>query len=120
LNRGEFISSEFKRVGKGGKQVSIQASHNPKLDMSGKVFKIVKFATDTPVWPHRNTRRARSPTACPETVGKSAGGAAHAREIVTVADRDAKQSSIIVRQAVLAMDGISELARKSISKILRG
>jgi methyl-accepting chemotaxis protein len=46
LNRGEFIAAEFKRVGKGGKEIWIQASYNPIFDLSGKPFKVVKFATD--------------------------------------------------------------------------
>ncbi|WP_374583825.1 methyl-accepting chemotaxis protein [Pseudoduganella sp.] len=46
LNRGEFDSGRYKRVGNGGKQVWIQATYNPILDMNGKPFKIVKFATD--------------------------------------------------------------------------
>ncbi|SSC67780.1 unnamed protein product [Ciceribacter selenitireducens ATCC BAA-1503] len=46
LSSGEFFSEEFKRIGKGGKVVWIQASYNPILDMNGKVFKVVKFATD--------------------------------------------------------------------------
>jgi methyl-accepting chemotaxis protein len=46
LNRGEYISAEFKRIGKGGKEVWIQASYNPIFDPSNKVVKIVKFATD--------------------------------------------------------------------------
>ncbi|WP_245197603.1 methyl-accepting chemotaxis protein [Jiella mangrovi] len=46
LGRGEFISSEFRRIGKGGKEVFIQATYNPILDMNGKVIKVVKFATD--------------------------------------------------------------------------
>jgi len=46
LNRGEYQSAEFKRVGKGGKEVWIQASYNPILDLNGKPFKVVKFATD--------------------------------------------------------------------------
>ncbi len=46
LRRGEYIASEFKRIGKGGKEVWIQASYNPILDLNGKVTKVVKFATD--------------------------------------------------------------------------
>ena len=46
LRRGEFVASEFKRIGKGGRAVYIQASYNPILDPNGKVFKVVKFATD--------------------------------------------------------------------------
>ncbi|MDB5346062.1 MAG: methyl-accepting chemotaxis sensory transducer with Pas/Pac sensor [Schlesneria sp.] len=46
LNRGEFQAGEFKRVGKGGKEVWIQASYNPILDLRGKPVKVVKFAAD--------------------------------------------------------------------------
>jgi methyl-accepting chemotaxis protein len=46
LNRGEFVAAEFKRVGKGGREVWILASYNPILDEKGKPFKVVKFATD--------------------------------------------------------------------------
>ncbi|MGE5158141.1 MAG: PAS domain-containing protein, partial [Gemmatimonas sp.] len=47
LNRGEFQSGEFKRIGKGGRDVWIQASYNPVLDLNGKPFKVVKYASDT-------------------------------------------------------------------------
>ncbi len=46
LGRGEYQAAEYKRIGKGGKEVWIQASYNPILDRSGKPFKVVKFATD--------------------------------------------------------------------------
>ncbi len=46
LNRGEYQAGEFKRIGKGGKEVWIQASYNPILDLNGKPFKVVKYATD--------------------------------------------------------------------------
>ncbi len=46
LRNGQFDAGEYKRIGKGGKEVWIQASYNPIFDMSGKPFKVVKFATD--------------------------------------------------------------------------
>ena len=46
LRRGEYESSEYKRYGKGGHEIWIQASYNPILDLNGKPFKVVKFATD--------------------------------------------------------------------------
>ena len=46
LRRGEFRADEFKRIGKGGKAVWIQASYNPILDPSGRPFKVVKYAID--------------------------------------------------------------------------
>lgn len=46
LAAGKFQSGEFERIGKNGRRVWIMASYNPILDMSGKPFKVVKFATD--------------------------------------------------------------------------
>jgi methyl-accepting chemotaxis protein len=46
LNRGEYEAGEFKRIGKGGKEIWIQASYNPIMDLNGKPFKVVKYATD--------------------------------------------------------------------------
>ncbi|AYM06514.1 MULTISPECIES: methyl-accepting chemotaxis protein [Agrobacterium] len=46
LAAGEFISDEFVRYGKNGKEIWIQAAYNPVLDEAGKVVKVVKFATD--------------------------------------------------------------------------
>ncbi|MBI1251527.1 MAG: PAS domain S-box protein [Alphaproteobacteria bacterium] len=46
LNRGEFEAGKFRRLGKGGREVWIEATYNPILDGNGKPFKVVKFATD--------------------------------------------------------------------------
>jgi methyl-accepting chemotaxis protein len=46
LGRGEYESAEYKRIGKGGKEVWIQATYNPVLDPRGKPVKVVKFAVD--------------------------------------------------------------------------
>jgi methyl-accepting chemotaxis protein len=46
LNQGQHESAEYKRVGKGGREVWIQASYNPIFDVNGKPFKVVKYATD--------------------------------------------------------------------------
>ena len=47
LKSGEFRTAEYRRIAKGGREIWIQASYNPIFDMSGKPFKVVKFATDT-------------------------------------------------------------------------
>ncbi len=46
LNRGEFDIGVYRQLGKGGKEIWIQASYNPILNSNGKVYKVVKFATD--------------------------------------------------------------------------
>lgn len=46
LGRGEPQTGEFKRFGKGGKEIWINASYNPILDLNGKVVRVIKTATD--------------------------------------------------------------------------
>ena len=54
LRSGLFCSGEYKRLAKGGREVWIQASYNPILDMNGNVFKVVKYATDITAQKLRN------------------------------------------------------------------
>jgi methyl-accepting chemotaxis protein len=46
LGAGEYQAAEYRRLGKGGREVWIQATYNPIFDAQGRVAKIVKYATD--------------------------------------------------------------------------
>ena len=46
LNRGEFDSGEYKRIGKNGREAYIRATYNPIFDLNGKPVKVLKIATD--------------------------------------------------------------------------
>lgn len=46
LNQGNFQSGRFHRIGKHNRDVWIQATYNPVLDLRGKPRRIVKYATD--------------------------------------------------------------------------
>lgn len=46
LRAGVYQSAQYKRIAKGGKEIWIEASYNPIFDLNGRVFKVVKFATD--------------------------------------------------------------------------
>jgi methyl-accepting chemotaxis protein len=46
LARGEPEIGQFKRIAKGNKEIWLQASYNPIMDINGKPFKVVKYATD--------------------------------------------------------------------------
>src|SRR5262245_24090658 len=46
LNRGEFQAAQYRRFGKGGKEIWIEASYNPILGKNGRPYKVVKYATD--------------------------------------------------------------------------
>jgi len=67
LQRGEFVAAEFKRIGKGGREVWIQASYNPIFDPDGRVVKVVKFATDI-------TARVKAVTTIGAGLAQVAGG----------------------------------------------
>src|SRR5262249_28241862 len=46
LKRGEHQTAEFKRLGKGGREVWLQASYNPIIGHGHRPYKVVKIATD--------------------------------------------------------------------------
>jgi len=69
LNRGEFISGQYSRITKDGKEVWLEASYNPIIDLEGKPYKIVKYATDITEQKNRNADFEGQITA----IGKSQG-----------------------------------------------
>jgi methyl-accepting chemotaxis protein len=122
LNRGEYQAGEYKRIGKGGREVWIQASYNPILDLNGKPFKVVKYATDTTdqVIARMKSERVRgmmetvaagaeelnaSVREISEAMAKSKDTATSAVNKVEAADGQAQRLS----SAALAMSGIVEL-----------
>jgi methyl-accepting chemotaxis protein len=46
LSRGEYHTGEYRRLGKGGREVWIQGTYNPILDVNGRPVRVVKYATD--------------------------------------------------------------------------
>jgi methyl-accepting chemotaxis protein len=122
LTRGEYQAAEYKRIGKGGKEVWIQASYNPILDLNGKPFKVVKYATDTTaqVLVRMGNERVRammetvaagaeelnaSVREISEAMTKSRGTAMSAVGEVEAADAQAQR----LNDAAQAMSGIVEL-----------
>jgi methyl-accepting chemotaxis protein len=67
MRRGEYDAGEYARVGRGGKEVWIQGSYNPIFDLSGKPYKVVKYATDI-------TARKTAVLVLGDALGKLAGG----------------------------------------------
>ncbi|HEY4251488.1 MAG TPA: PAS domain-containing protein [Roseomonas sp.] len=91
LRRGEFQAAEYRRIGKGGREVWIEATYNPILDPSGRPWKIVKYATDVTAKVKDRMRRAetgrsvdgaigRFSTAVSTTSSRAAASAAASRE----------------------------------------
>jgi methyl-accepting chemotaxis protein len=107
LARGEFKADEFKRIGKGGGEVWIQASYNPIFDASGKPFKVVKFATDTTASVLRRHRREHVAREIDTELAEVAKAILETDERAVSAARAASETNATV-QAVAA--GAEELA----------
>ncbi|QCK86576.1 PAS domain S-box protein [Phreatobacter aquaticus] len=115
LARGDFQAAQYKRIGKGGKEVWIQASYNPIFDMNGKPFKVVKFATDITAQVEEQARRAGIQREIDQDLGGIAESVSSATHEATEAAAASTQTSGNV-QAVAA--GAEELAA-SVGEISR-
>lgn len=67
LRAGEFIADDFVRIGKGGRKVWIQAAYTPVFDAQGRVYRVIKVATDV-------SARMRSVEVISDAVGRLAVG----------------------------------------------
>jgi len=94
LNAGEFFSGQFKRLGKHGKVVWLEASYNPVYDAEGKLSKIVKFASDI-------TERV-------EKFEEDSRGASRAYHISSETERVAEQGAQVIQQTAKEMRQIAE------------
>ncbi|UDF03925.1 PAS domain S-box protein [Asticcacaulis sp. AND118] len=54
LKAGRYQEGEFRRLGKGGREVWIRATYNPIMDAEGRPLKVVKFAMDVTAEKRRN------------------------------------------------------------------
>lgn len=91
LNRGEYHSHRFERVNKQGQTVYLEASYNPIFDSKGRLYKVVKFASDI------------THQVCTQ---QSAADAAHASWVQT--DACARKGTEVVQQTVQVIEQISQ------------
>ncbi|ABY98425.1 TPA: PAS domain S-box protein [Pseudomonas putida] len=91
LNRGEYHSHRFERVNKQGQTVYLEASYNPIFDSKGRLYKVVKFASDI------------THQVCTQ---QSAADAAHASSVQT--DACARKGTEVVQQTVQVIEQISQ------------
>ncbi|MDC7693486.1 PAS domain-containing methyl-accepting chemotaxis protein [Asticcacaulis sp. DXS10W] len=130
LARGEFVAGEFHRHAKGGRTVYIQATYNAILDIDGRPYKIVKFATDVTarrIALNRTTELSHSlqdlsaaveemaatGRSIADTMTQTKAAADQANQCVTDADESARQLASAAGQ----MDGIVELISNITSQI---
>ncbi len=120
LNQGEYQAAEYKRVGKGGKQIWIQASYSPILDLNGKPFKVVKYATDITGRKHTEAEIQRSITALSTSAEELT---AISQQMAGNAEETAAQANVVsaasdrVSQNVSAVASASDQMQASIREI---
>jgi len=94
LNRGEFSSGLFKRLNKQGSEVWLQATYNPLYDTQGKLYGVIKFATDITLQVEQREAETRAAQLAFDTSRKT--------------DEHARQGAAVVQQTVSVVQSIAD------------
>jgi len=113
LRNGEHDTGQYLRIGKGGRQVWIDASYNPIFDAEGRPVKVVKYATDIT----RRFTAAQTLRVAVQGLTENAERAGQANTLALDACRVAEQGGHTVQEVVLTMGGITQSSRR-ISEII--
>ncbi|MBO6561306.1 MAG: PAS domain-containing methyl-accepting chemotaxis protein [Nisaea sp.] len=117
LRAGEFAAGQYRRIGKGGKEVWIEASYNPILDPNGKPLKVVKFATDLTKRKQENAELAdafeQGVKRTVESVAASSGDLEMTAQTLAANAEQANQQSATVSSATEELTAsVNEIARQ--------
>jgi methyl-accepting chemotaxis protein len=115
LGEGQFKSARFKRRGKHGAEVWLQATYNPIMDVDGKPFKVVKFAMDISEQVQREQLVKEKVTGITGVLGELA------TSINTITRNSERSRDIAVETQIEAKEGNSLLdkSRDAIGQIQR-
>ena len=106
LREGRFHTASYKRIGKGGREVWIQATYNPVLDAKGRPVKVVKYCVDITAKTHARLQATRS---AGETLVGVQASASAARElsnsVAEIARSAARSKSLIDEVSAQAQAG---------------
>ena len=117
LNRGEFQAAQYKRLGKGGKEIWIEASYNPIFDLNGKPFKVVKYATDLTRRKEENKKLAddfeRGVKSLVDSVSASAiEMQGSAQSLAAASEQTNQQSSVVATATEELAASVNEISRQ--------
>ena len=94
LNQGEYVHEIFKRVAKNGRVIWLRATYNPLFNAAGKLYGVVKFASD--ITEQAERREAES------------AAAQLAFEIAQQTDESSVKGAGTVEETMQLVQGISE------------
>jgi methyl-accepting chemotaxis protein len=117
LGRGEYDAGQYKRLGKGGKEVWIEASYNPILDQNGRPCKVVKFATDLSKRKAANMALANDfengvKSLVQEVSASAKGMEGTAQSLAAAAEQTNQQSSTVSSASEELAASVNEISRQ--------
>ncbi len=116
LGRGEYIAGEYRRVGKGGREVWIQGSYNPILDHNGRPLKVVKYATDVT---SQAQMRLNMESILQKVADSAAVLASASHELISVSQQMAANAEETATQANVAAAAAEQVSR-NVSTVATG
>ncbi|KAE9658259.1 methyl-accepting chemotaxis protein [Pseudomonas sp. PB105] len=105
LNQGELFSGEFERVDKNGRTVWLEANYNPVYDASGRLCKVVKFASDV-------TAKVQQHAADAASASQAYHISLNTQDIAEKGAEVIQQSASGMRKIAADIDGSSQLIAK--------
>lgn len=117
LRAGHYTSSLFRRIGRDGREVWIQASYNPVFSADGRPWKVIKYATDVTSQTQAARLLQKEVVQLSYTVRDNARLAAQATEISRQTQQRLDDGRQIVDELIGAMKALRE-RMSSISGIM--
>lgn len=112
LGRGEFDAGEYKRFGKGGTEIWIQASYNPICDLQGRPFGVVKFATDITAQVQRRLENEQLSLAINSRLQQIGGKVTEASAQAGEASAASNETAATVQMVAAAAEELSSSVRE--------
>ncbi|HEY8967316.1 MAG TPA: methyl-accepting chemotaxis protein, partial [Candidatus Methylacidiphilales bacterium] len=117
LAAGEYVAGQYRRLGKGGREIWLQASYNPIFDAEGRPFKVVKYATDVTAHVQALATLESEIAQLAAVIRQNAANARHADEVSVAATDTTRKGQAVVTEAVSNMAAIAD-SSKQIGKIV--
>ena len=122
LNQGEFFSGQFERIGRNGRTLWLEANYSPVYDASGRLYKVVKYASDVTARVEQHAQDARSASQAYHISVETRKAAEHGTEVIQQAAGEMLQmaESIEGSSAMVARLGEHSKQITTIIKTIKG
>ncbi len=122
LNEGEFQAAQYKRLGKGGKEIWIEASYNPILDPNGKPIQVVKFATDLTARKNENSALADNFETNVQSLVQNVTSSATemqatAQTLAAAAEETSTQSGVVAAATEELSSSVNEISSQIVNSV---